>query len=218
MPDGRALFGRSVTLVPAVAAHHGRDLHDCFAATDPKGEIWTYMGYGPFAGHEAFETWLTGCEASRDPLFYAIVPRTSGKAEGMAAFMRMEPAHGVAEIGNIWMAPPLQKTRAATEALYLMMRHTLGELGCRRLEWKCDALNAASRKAADRLGFKFEGIFEQHYVIKGRNRDTAWFAMLDRDWPALQEAYAAWLTDENFDADGGQRQPLSSFIETAGGN
>ena len=218
MPDGRALFGRSVTLVPVSAAHHGRDMFDCFTGTDPKGEIWTYMPYGPFADYGAFEELLGLCEASKDPLFFALVPREGGKAQGMASFMRMTPDHGVLEIGHIWMAPPLQRTRAATEAIYLMMRHALGELGARRLEWKCDALNAASRKAADRFGFKFEGIFEQHLVVKGRNRDTAWFAMLDRDWPVLHKAYAAWLDDENFDADGKQKQQLSEFMKANGPN
>ena len=218
MPDGRALFGRSVTLVPVSAAHHGRDMFDCFTGTDPKCEIWTYMPYGPFADYGAFEELLGLCEASKDPLFFALVPREGGKAQGMASFMRMTPDHGVLEIGHIWMAPPLQRTRAATEAIYLMMRHALGELGARRLEWKCDALNAASRKAADRFGFKFEGIFEQHLVVKGRNRDTAWFAMLDRDWPVLHKAYAAWLDDENFDADGKQKQQLSEFMKANGPN
>jgi RimJ/RimL family protein N-acetyltransferase len=212
LPDGRALFGRSVTVEPVSVARHGGDLWQSFADSDAHGRLWTYMGYGPFADEAAFRQWLAKCEASPDPRFYALVPRNSGKAAGMASLMRITPEHGVIEIGNIWFSPALQRTREATDALFVMIRHALDELGYRRLEWKCDALNAPSRRAALRLGFTFESIFRQHMVIKGRNRDTAWFAILDHEWPRLRAAYQAWLSDDNFDADGRQRKPLDAFI------
>jgi RimJ/RimL family protein N-acetyltransferase len=131
----------------------------------------------------------------------------------MASLMRITPEHGVIEIGHIWLAPHLQHTREATDALFVLMRHVMDELGYRRLEWKCDALNAASRRAALRLGFTFEGIFRQHMVVKGRNRDTAWYAILDKDWPRLRPAFQAWLSDDNCDAQGRQRKPLAAFMD-----
>jgi RimJ/RimL family protein N-acetyltransferase len=191
-----------------VAAHHGRDLHDSFTTSDPDGAVWTYMGYGPFADFETFEAWLARQEASRDPWFYAFIPRDSEKAAGMGAFMRLDKANGVIEIGHIWMSPSLQDTRESTESIYLMMRHCFDDLGVRRLEWKCDALNAPSRKAAERFGFTYEGIFRQHLIIKGRNRDTAWYAMIDKEWPAMAARFQAWLRDENFDGQGQQKSRL----------
>ena len=153
-------------------------------------------------------TIATAREAARDPWFYAFVRRDTGKAVGMGSFMRNDAANGVIEIGHIWMSPELQQTREATEAIYLMMRHCFDDLGVRRLEWKCDSLNAPSRKAADRFGFTFEGIFRQHYIIKGRNRDTAWFSMLDTEWPKAKKAFESWLKDDNFDAGGQQKAKL----------
>jgi RimJ/RimL family protein N-acetyltransferase len=163
---------------------------------------------GPFADEATFLTWLTAREAARDPWFYAFVKRDSGEALGMGAFMRPDPANGVIEIGNIWMSPPLQRTRESTEAMYLMIRHAFDDLGVRRLEWKCDALNAPSRAAALRFGFEFEGIFKQHMIIKGRNRDTAWFAIIDKDWPAIRKGFEAWLAESNFDSKGQQKAKL----------
>jgi len=212
LPDTRALFGGSVTIEPVSQARHGSDLWQSFADSDPEGRLWTYMGYGPFAGEAAFQEWLAKCEASPDPRFYAIVPRNSGKPAGMASLMRITPEHGVIEIGNIWFSPSLQQTREATDALFVMMRHALDELGYRRLEWKCDALNAASRRAAERLGFRFEGVFRQATLYKGRNRDTAWYAVIDRDWPGTRDAFEAWLDPGNFDADGRQRGILSTLM------
>ncbi|CAN5507135.1 GNAT family protein [soil metagenome] len=210
-PDGRPLFGRWVRLEPVSAEKHGRDLFEAFDASDPEGAIWTYLGYGPFADFDAFKTWLKEREASRDPWFYAYIRRDTGKAAGMGAFMRLDRANGVIEIGHIWMTPALQRTREATEAIFLMMRHAFDELGVRRLEWKCDALNAPSRRAAKRFGFTYEGLFRQHFIVKGRNRDTAWFAMIDKEWPERRAAFQAWLKDENFDASGRQKTPLQSF-------
>jgi RimJ/RimL family protein N-acetyltransferase len=209
-PDGGPLRGRYVDVEHVEVERHGTDLWESFQTGDPEGRIWTYLGYGPFADRPAFLAWLKERQASSDPLFYAIVPHHTGKASGMASFMRMTPEHGVIEIGHIWLSPGLQKTREATEALYLMMHHALTSLNCRRLEWKCDALNQPSRKAAERLGFTFEGVFRQHMIVKGRNRDTAWYAIVDKNWPAIDGAFQRWLAADNFDSAGRQRQALQA--------
>jgi RimJ/RimL family protein N-acetyltransferase len=208
VPDMRPLHGRWMRLDHVSAVKHTADLYASFDGKDPQGHIWTYMGYGPFASLEEFTGWVQAREAARDPWFYALVRRATGKAVGMGAFMRNDAANGVIEIGHIWMSPELQQTREATEAIYLMMRHCFDDLGVRRLEWKCDALNAPSRKAADRFGFTFEGVFRQHFIIKGRNRDTAWFAMIDTEWPKAKAAFEAWLREDNFDANGQQKAKL----------
>jgi RimJ/RimL family protein N-acetyltransferase len=207
-PDRRPLFGRWVRLEPVSVAKHAFDLYESFAHDDPEGAVWTYLGYGPFADYEGFRAWLKDREASRDPWFYAFVRRDTGKAAGMGSFMRLDAPNGAIEIGHIWMSPGLQDTREASEAIFLMMRHCLDELGCRRLEWKCDALNAPSRKAAERFGFTFEGIFRQHFIVKGRNRDTAWYSIIDKDWPPIRAAFQGWLKDANFDPQGRQKQRL----------
>lgn len=208
VPDMRPLHGRWIRLDHVSAAKHAADLYVSFDGKDPEGHIWTYLGYGPFASQEEFTEWVKAREAARDPWFYAFVRRDTGKAVGMGSFMRNDAANGAIEIGHIWMSPELQQTREATEAIYLMMRHCFDDLGVRRLEWKCDSLNAPSRKAADRFGFTFEGIFRQHYIIKGRNRDTAWFAMLDTEWPKAKKAFEVWLKEDNFDASGQQKAKL----------
>lgn len=166
------------------------------------------MPYGPFESRDEFLKWLMEREQSRDPWFYAIVNQRSHEALGMAAFMRADAKNGVVEIGHIWFAPALQRSRQSTETIYLLMRHAFEDLKVRRLEWKCDALNAPSRRAALRYGFSFEGIFRQHLVIKGRNRDTAWFAIIDGDWPRIRDGFAAWLKPQNFDGDGHQKAKL----------
>lgn len=209
-PDGGPLRGRYVDVEHVEVERHGTDLWESFQTGDPEGRIWTYLGYGPFADRPAFLAWLKERQASSDPLFYAIVPHHTGKASGMASFMRMTPEHGVIEIGHIWLSPGLQKTREATEALYLMMHDALTSLNCRRLEWKCDALNQPSRKAAERLGFTFEGVFRQHMIVKGRNRDTAWYAIVDKNWRAIDGAFQRWLAADNFDSAGRQRQALQA--------
>jgi RimJ/RimL family protein N-acetyltransferase len=208
VPDLRPLHGRWMRLDPVSAAKHGASLFRSFEGKDPKGDIWTWLPYGPFTSEEEFVEWLKGREASRDPWFYAFINRQTGEALGMGAFMRADPVNGVIEIGHIWMSPALQRTREATEAIYLMIRHCFDDLGVRRLEWKCDALNAPSRRAAERFGFTFEGIFRQHFIVKGRNRDTAWFAMLDKQWPAVRKGFEAWLSEANFDAAGSQKASL----------
>jgi RimJ/RimL family protein N-acetyltransferase len=208
VPDLRPLFGRWTRLERVVPAKHARDLYDSFADSDPEGHVWTYLAYGPFATFELFFTWLKARAESRDPWFYTVIRKDTGKACGMAAFLRADAGNGVIEIGHIWLSPGVQRTREASEAIFLLMRHAFDELGVRRLEWKCDALNAPSRRAAERFGFVFEGIFRQHMIVKGRNRDTAWYAIIDKEWPAIRKAFQAWLKDANFDAQGRQKAKL----------
>jgi RimJ/RimL family protein N-acetyltransferase len=208
MPDMRPLHGRWIWLEPVSAAKHAEELYASFAESDPQGRVWTYMGYGPFESLEVFAEWLKGREETRDPWFYAFIRRDTGKSCGMGAFMRCDAGNGVIEIGHIWMAPGLQRSREASEAIYLMIRHCFDDLGVRRLEWKCDALNAPSRRAAERFGFSFEGVFRQHMIVKGKNRDTAWYAMLDRDWHRVHAGFEAWLKPENFDVAGRQKAKL----------
>ena len=166
------------------------------------------MSNDPLSDEAAFTDMLSKRQVQRDPWFYAFINSTTGKPVGMGAFMRFDRFNGVIEIGHIWFSPALQKTREATEVIYLMMRHAFDDLGDRRLEWKCDSLNAPSRRAAERFGFTYEGIFRQHLVYKGRNRDTAWFSMLDSEWPRVKAGFDAWLADSNFDASGQQKAKL----------
>ena len=202
-----------VRLEPVEVAAHAASLYALSHARPEDAVLWTYLAYGPFADQGAFERWLFERAASDDPLFFAIVEQASGQACGMASYLNIVPANGCIEIGHIWFAPPLQKTRGATEAIFLMMRHAFDDLGYRRLEWKCDALNAASRRAAARFSFTYEGTFRQHMVVKGRNRDTAWFALLDHEWPAVRAAFERWLAPNNFDAAGRQRMSLRALTQ-----
>jgi RimJ/RimL family protein N-acetyltransferase len=172
---------------------------------------WRWMGDGPFPSRQAYEEAFAGKAASTDPLFFAIIDNNNGKPVGQASYLRIEPAHRVIEVGNIIFSPLLQRRPGATEAMYLMARHVFEDLGYRRYEWKCNALNTPSRQAALRLGFRFEGIFRQHMIIKGRNRDTAWFAMLDNEWPTRKANFERWLAPENFGPDGQQRISLSDL-------
>jgi RimJ/RimL family protein N-acetyltransferase len=211
-PERRVFEGAQVRLEPVEVAAHGDSLYRLSHGRPEDAALWTYLPYGPFADEGAFERWLDERAASQDPLFFAVVERGSGAASGMASYLNIVPANGCIEIGHIWFAPPLQRTRAATEAIFLMMRHVFDDLAYRRLEWKCDALNEASRRAARRFGFTYEGTFRQHMVVKGRNRDTAWFSLLDREWPAVRAAFERWLSPHNFDADGRQRTSLSALM------
>jgi RimJ/RimL family protein N-acetyltransferase len=204
-PERITLNGSSVTLVPLDPAAHARDLFDAVRGAD---HLWTYLFYGPFAEYASFRVHMDGLAASTDPLFFAIVDNTSGRAVGRAALMRIEPAHRVIEVGHVLYSPALQRTRGATEAMFLLARYVFDDLGYRRYEWKCDALNGASRAAALRLGFTDEGTFRQHLIVKGRNRDTAWFSMLDVEWPKRKRAFERWLSPANFDAGGRQLSPL----------
>ena len=189
-----------------------RDAEILFKASHgPEREaLWLYMGVGPFADVAGFRAWLEQRLADADPYFYALRDPATGVALGLASLMRIDPANHVVEVGNILYSPGLQRSVAATEAMYLLARYVF-DLGYRRYEWKCNAHNLPSRRAAERLGFVFEGIFRQHMIIKGRNRDTAWFAILDRDWPAIRRGFEAWLEPNNFDAQGQQRRGLAAL-------
>lgn len=196
-PERVTLAGRYVTLRPLAAADAGElwasGLHD---------DLWLYMGDGPYAEFAAFEAAMERKAASEDPLFFAIV--RDGATVGYAALMRIDPANRVIEVGHIMYSPGLQRTPGATEAMYLLARYVFEDLGYRRYEWKCNSCNEPSRRAAARLGFQYEGRFRQHMVIKGRNRDTAWFSMLDGEWPGRKRALEEWLSPGNFDGEGRQ--------------
>jgi RimJ/RimL family protein N-acetyltransferase len=200
-----------VVLEPVDPARHATDL---FSASEGAPAIWDYLAYGPFENERVFTDWLKDRAASDDPLFYAVLDLASGQARGMASLMRIVPEHGVIEVGHIWFAPVLQRTRQATEAIYLLARHAFDDLGYRRFEWKCDSLNEPSRRAAERFGFVFEGVFRQHMVVKGRNRDTAWYAITDGEWPSRRAAFEAWLSPDNFEPDGRQRRSLAEIRES----
>jgi RimJ/RimL family protein N-acetyltransferase len=209
-PEPRVLNGRYCRLEPLDPARHARQLFAA-QADDSRGERWTYSFAGPFADFAAFEQWSRQAQASRDPQFYAIVDAASGEAVGSASYLRIEPRHGVIEVGHIYFSPRLARTRAATEAMYLMMANAFAQ-GYRRYEWKCDSCNLPSRAAATRFGFTYEGMFRQAIVNKGRNRDTTWFAIIDTDWKrGLEAAFQAWLDPSNFDAAGRQKQSLSAL-------
>jgi RimJ/RimL family protein N-acetyltransferase len=188
---------------------HAPELYEAFLE-DPEGRLWTYMPVGPFGDPKQMLAWAEAAVADSAQPCFAILDEGTGRALGTASYLRIKPAHGVIEVGSIAYAPALQRTPAATEAMFLMMRHVFRDLGYRRYEWKCDALNAASRAAAQRLGFTFDGLFEQAIVYKGRNRDTAWYSVLDRDWPRLEVAFEAWLSPENFSADRMQQRTLAA--------
>lgn len=209
-PPRVALEGRYCRIEPLDPARHAAEL---FAANGeaPDERLWTYLPHEPFATLESYREWQERMAVSEDPLFFALRDLADGKAAGLAAYLRIDPIMGSIEVGHLNFSPRLQKTRAATEALFLLADNAFTTLGYRRYEWKCDSLNAPSRAAALRLGFTFEGVFRQAVVYKGRSRDTAWFSITDREWPALRQAYLDWLAPENFDADGRQRHRLFHF-------
>jgi RimJ/RimL family protein N-acetyltransferase len=209
-PPRTPISGRFCSVEALDPDRHAAQLFDA-NSEDRDGRNWTYLPYGPFATLEAYREWVGGAGQANDPLFYAIVDDLSGQAVGVASLMRIDPRPGVIEVGGINYSPRLQRRPAATEAMYLMMRRVFDELGYRRYEWKCDSLNAPSRAAALRLGFQYEGLFRQATVYKGRNRDTAWFSIVDTEWPALRDAFEGWLDPANFDADGRQRRSLAGF-------
>ena len=208
-PSRAPMHGRHCTLEPLDPARHVDELWQSVSA-DAVGSLWTYLSYGPFESAAAYRAWIRSFCLGDDPLFFAVVDRSSGRAAGLASYLRIDPSNGVVEVGHLQYSPLLQRTAAATEAMYLMMRRAFSELGYRRYEWKCDALNGPSRRAAERLGFRLEGIFRQAGVYKGRSRDTAWYAALDHEWPRLAAAFEAWLAPSNFDG-GRQRSSLASF-------
>ena len=198
--------GRTCRLEPLDADAHADALHEAYAL-DREGRGWTYLPYGPFASAADYRVWSEEAAASDDPLFFAILDADDAPL-GVASYLRIMPAIGTVEVGHIHLASPLQRTPAATEAMYLMMRRAFDELGYRRYEWKCDDLNAPSRRAAERLGFTYEGTHRQATIYKGRNRDTAWYSILDREWLIVRATLEAWLDPGNFDAKGRQRAPL----------
>jgi len=206
----RALNGDRVRLEVLDSGRHGESLFTSSHAAGAE-RLWEHLPYGPFASQGEFTAWLGEREASPDPLFFAVVDSKSMQALGMCSFLRMVPQHGVIEIGHIWFAPAMQRTRQATEAIFLLAKHAFDDLGYRRLEWKCDSLNVASRRAAKRFGFTYEGIFRQHMIVKGRNRDTAWFSMTDGEWPLRKAAFEEWLSPGNFDSAGQQRRSLAEI-------
>ncbi|HVA90262.1 MAG TPA: GNAT family protein [Chloroflexota bacterium] len=205
------MVGKTVRLDPLDPAAHARTLFTGSHGPGIDPDLWLYMSVGPFDTQEAFTGWLETCAKSMDPLCFTVVDEHTGRPSGMVSYLRITPGHGVIEIGSIWFSPTLQRTRQATEAIFLLARHVFDDCGYRRLEWKCNALNEPSRRAAERFGFRYEGLFRQHMVIKGRNRDTAWFAMVDRDWPIIRTAFEHWLAPENFDGAGQQRRTLADI-------
>ena len=210
-PRGIALSGQSVRLEPLDVGKHSEDLFDA-NTMDPTGANWAYLPYGPFATLEAYQTWLGEVSITPDPNFFAIIKRADNRAVGLASYLRINPQDGSIEVGHINYSPLLQKTREGTEAMYLMMKWAF-ESGYRRYESKCNALNTKSRYAAQRLGFSYEGVFRQMSISKGRNRNTAWFAAIDKEWPALKASFEIYLAQDNFDADGRPKQALSGLTK-----
>lgn len=206
-PDRKDIIGRYVALEPLRADQHAALLHRAFAGHD---WIWDYIPYGPFSSSAQYHRWARGVEDAKDPVFFVLKDLKTGEYGGVQSLMRIKPDAGSIELGAITIAPSMQRTPAVTEAFYLMMKYAF-DLGYRRFEWKCDALNLPSRRAAQRLGLSYEGIFRQAVVVKGRNRDTAWFAGIDSEWPALDQAFQVWLSPANFDADGRQRESLADM-------
>ena len=213
-PERVTLRGRAVTLAPLDAEQHADALFRGANGGD-KDRVWTYMSDGPYADAAVFKANIAAKAQSADPLFFAILDNASGAPVGYQTLMRVDATHRVVEVGNVLYTPAIQRTVGATEAQYLFARYVFDELGYRRYEWKCNDLNAPSKRAALRLGFTFEGVFRQHMIVKGRNRDTAWFSMLYSEWPARRAAFERWLAPENFDAAGRQKTSLSSLNGTA---
>ncbi|MDI4665059.1 GNAT family N-acetyltransferase [Xanthobacter autotrophicus] len=209
-PAPVTLEGRHVALVPFDAGQHCASLY-ALSHGPEKEALWAYLSAAPFPDEAAFARHYAEAATRADPLLLAIVETGTGRAVGHATYMRMEPAHRVIEVGNILYTPALQRTPGASEAMFLMARHAFEDLGYRRYEWKCNALNAPSRRAAERLGFTYEGLFRQHMIVKGRNRDTAWYALMDHEWPRAKAAFVAWLDPANFDAEGRQTQRLEDI-------
>lgn len=210
-PSRTTLSGRYARVEPIDPRLHAEALYQAGHSDDRTHRIWDYMPYGPFTSLEQFQGWLRDRAASADPLFFVVSDQARGRLEGMASLMDIHPQAGAIEVGHIWFAPALQRSRAATEALYLLMSHTLDELGYRRLQWKCNALNQASRDAALRLGFDFEGVLYQQQIPKGHNRDTAYYSILDYEWPLIRRNFERWLSPENFDEAGRQRSSLGQM-------
>ncbi len=207
LPPRTRLRGRYVELEPL----HRRHAAELWRAAQDAEQSWTYLGYGPFTSAEAITDFVAEFAATHDPMAWAVRPIATGVASGWLTLMDMQPKHAAIELGHIWFAPAMQRTRAATEAMFLPLKLAADDLGYRRLVWKCDALNAPSRRAADRLGFSFEGIHRAHLVVKGRLRDTAWYSIIEPEWPRCRDAILAWLNPANFDLNGTARRVLAAI-------
>lgn len=213
-PPREPMAGRYCRLEPLDADRHGEALYAAFSQAADDSD-WTYMATGPFADQASYLAYVRHVQTGDDPQHFAVVDMSSGRAIGTIAAMRIDPANGVIEVGSVTYSDLLKRTPAATEAQYLLMRRAFDQLGYRRYEWKCDSLNAPSRAAAERLGFQFEGVFRQAIVYKGRNRDTAWFSIIDSEWPGIRRGFEQWLAPENFDEQGRQRRRLPDMIAAA---
>jgi RimJ/RimL family protein N-acetyltransferase len=209
-PERKAMEGRLVRLEPLDAARHGDGLLEASSVPDAQERFRWLPDYPPSTRAE-FQPWLEKAEASTDPLFFVVIDKASGKVMGRQTLMRIDAANGVIEIGNIYWGPLMSRTPAATEAQFLFMKYAFDELGYRRYEWKCNNANLPSKRAAERFGFQFEGVFRQHIIVKGENRDTAWYSIIDKEWPALKKAYEGWLDPANFDRDGKQKKRLEDY-------
>jgi RimJ/RimL family protein N-acetyltransferase len=210
-PARKPLDGRYTRLEPLDAQRHGDGLFEISTRPDA-AERFRYLKETPPESRETFQKWLEMAQASEDPLYFAVIVKASGKAAGWQSFLRIEPSHGCMEIGHIHWGPAVARKPAATEAHYLFLRHAFEDLGYRRWEWKCNDRNAASKRAAERFGFQPEGLFRQHMIVKGESRDTAWYSIIDSEWPNLKRAYEEWLDPANFDAAGAQRRRLKDII------
>jgi RimJ/RimL family protein N-acetyltransferase len=212
-PRRTVLRGSHILVRPLDAANDAAPLFSLSHPPDGDPTIWTYLPDGPYGSPDDLRQMLHWAETSEDPLYFALCRLPDEQPLGLASYLRIEPRQGVIEIGHIWFGVPLQRTTAASEAIYLLARHAFDDLGYRRLEWKCNDLNAASRRAAERFGFTFEGIFHKHMVVKGRNRDTAWYSITDEQWPAIRRGFEAWLSPANRDEGGRQRRALGDLID-----
>lgn len=209
-PPSESLVGTYCRVEPFDLTQHADSLYTAFGLNTDEVN-WTYLPYGPFKSKGEFIDWIEAASGGSDPLFHSIIDKSTGKAVGLATYLRIEPSIGVIEVGHIHFSPLIQRTSISTEAMFLMMQRVFDELGYRRYEWKCDALNEPSKKAALRLGFTFEGIFRQATMYKGRNRDTAWFSIIDGEWPAIKTGFEQWLSADNFNEHGQQRQSLMTI-------
>jgi RimJ/RimL family protein N-acetyltransferase len=213
-PQRVVLEGRYVRLEPLDVARHGDGLYEASSVPDAADRFRWLFDYPP-ESRAAFQPWLEKSAASEDPLFFAVIDKASGKVAGRQTLMRIEPAHGVIEIGNIYWGPLVSRRPAATEAQFLFMKYAFDDLCYRRYEWKCNNANEPSKRAAERFGFQFEGVFRQNLVVKGQNRDTAWYSIIDKEWPALKRAYQEWLDPANFDSEGRQKRRLEELSAAA---
>jgi RimJ/RimL family protein N-acetyltransferase len=213
VPARSPLPGRFVRWEPLDPKLHAAELYRAGHGSDAALRIWDYLPYGPWPDEAAFHAWLRTQAASFERVWFVLRPLATGVAAGMATYLDINPLEGVIEIGGIWFAPELQRSRAATEALFLLLAHAMDDLGYRRMQWRCNSLNVKSRNAARRLGYRFEGVFYNHMIVKGRNRDTAWYSILDDEWPGVRGIIETWLSDDNFDADGKARRSLGGLMQ-----